>query len=105
VRGLRTQIEVRGHCNPRPVDGTKFADHFDLSYQRARAIADGLIAHGVDADRILIVAASTHQPVTRRNYTATERQANDIVEVVQLPQRVEQFDPEPHEEGIAGLTD
>lgn len=92
LRGLRTQIEVRGHCNPRPVDGSAFRDHYDLSYRRAHVVADELIRCGVDPARIVVVAASTHEPVTRRNYTSVERQANDLVEVVQINRRVDEFE-------------
>ncbi|MHC4917928.1 MAG: OmpA/MotB family protein [Planctomycetota bacterium] len=64
LRGYRTQIEVRGHCNPRPVDGTEFADHYELCFQRARVVAPVLLRAGVAPERIVIVAAGTGEPKT-----------------------------------------
>ena len=37
LRGYTTLIEVHGHCSKRPVEGTDFLDHIDLSYQRRGA--------------------------------------------------------------------
>jgi len=97
LRGLRTQIEVRGHCNPRPTDGSPFRDHFALSYARAAAVKDVLIANGIEPERIVVVAAGTNEPVTRRNYTRPEREVNDLVEVVQLNRRVDDISLSPPE--------
>lgn len=91
VRGLRTQIEVRGHCNPRPVDGTGLADHFELSYRRARAVADALVRHGIAPERLVLVAAGTNEPIAVGSYTPPEREANDLVEVLQVNRRVDEF--------------
>jgi chemotaxis protein MotB len=93
LRGYTTLIEVRGHCNKRPVDGTKFSDLMDLSYQRARAVAAVLIANGIDPQRINIVGAGTTQPITRSSSDVTERQRNDVVELLQIDQTVFDFQP------------
>ncbi len=93
LRGHATLIEVRGHCSPRPVKGTKFRDHFDLSYQRARAVADELIRAGIDPMRLIVVAAGTNEPVDTRVYDRTEREKNDLVELLQVDRTVDQFRP------------
>ena len=67
LRGYTSLIEVRGYCNKRPVDGTEFLDHMDLSIQRARTVATLLIANGINPQRINIVGAGTTQPITRSN--------------------------------------
>lgn len=93
LRGHTTLIEVRGHCSKRPVDGTSFADHWDLSYQRARATALLLVKNGIDERRINIVGAGTTQPLARSWYDATERGKNDIVELLQIDRTIDEFQP------------
>lgn len=93
LRGYTTLIEVRGHCNKRPVDGTPFVDHLDLSVKRARAAAAVLIENGITPKRIHIVGAGTTQPITRSSSDATKRQRNDVVEVLQVDQTIDDFQP------------
>ncbi len=91
LRGYTTLIEVHGYCSKRPVKGTPFQDHFDLSYQRARAVAQVLMDNGVSERRIKIVAAGTTQPIAPSVPDATERRRNDIVELIQIDQSIDQF--------------
>ena len=91
LRGFNTQIEVRGHCNPKPVDGTPFTDHTDLSYIRARRVADALVDEGIDPKRLIVVAAGVNEPIAIRAYRDFERNRNDIVEVVQLSRSVDEL--------------
>lgn len=95
LRGHRTQIEVRGHCNRRPVDGSNFADHYELSYARARHVADVLISNGIDPARIVVVAAGTNEPIATSAYTDAERRENDLVEILQINRRVDEYGGEP----------
>lgn len=92
LKGYRTQVEVRGHTSRRPVVGSEFTDHFDLSYQRAKIVAQALIEAGVEPERIRISAAGTNRPVTDRAYTTDERVRNDVVEVLQLDTTIDDFD-------------
>ncbi len=94
LRGYTTLIEVRGHCSKRPVDGTSFADHMDLSIQRARAVAAVLIDNGVNPQRVHIVGAGTTQPITRSSPDADERRRNDVVELIQIDHTIDEFQPQ-----------
>jgi chemotaxis protein MotB len=93
LRGYTTLIEVRGYCSKRPVDGTPFADHMDLSIQRARAAAAVLIENGINPQRVQIVGAGTTQPITRSSSEAGQRQRNDVVELIQIDQTMDEFQP------------
>lgn len=93
LRGFSTVIEIRGHCNKRPVDGTSFVDHMDLSIQRARTVEKILLANGVDSQRIRVVGAGTTQPVTRSTADVNLRTRNDIVEIIQIDQTIEDMQP------------
>lgn len=93
LRGITTVIEVRGRCSKRPVTGTPFADHMDLSIQRARAVAQVLIDNGINERRICIGGLGTTQPISRSTADAGERQRNDIVELHQIDQTMTEFQP------------
>lgn len=84
IRGFHTQIEIRGHCSARPVDGTAFASHTDLAFQRARRVQQALIDAGIEADRLVVIAAGTNEPLAKGAYRPQERVRNDIVELIQL---------------------
>lgn len=83
LRGYATQIVVRGHCSPRPVDGTEFADHTALAYARARAVRDVLVANGISQRRIVMHLAGPNEPLATQAYRDAERARNDIVEILQ----------------------
>ena len=91
LRGYTTLIEVHGHCSKRPVEGTDFLDHIDLSYQRARAVALELVKDGIDPRRIKVVAAGTTQPLAPSTPDVAERSRNDIVEIIQIDQTIDEF--------------
>ncbi len=91
LRGHLTQIKVRGHCSRRPVEGSGFADFYELSFERARAVAKVLTAEGIEPDRLLVIAAATYEPFTNRAYTAPELRENDVVELLQVDLRVDVF--------------
>ena len=93
IRGYNTIIEIRGHCNKRPVDGTPFKDHMDLTLQRARAVEKILLENGIDAQRIRVVGAGTTQPVARSVADVNLRTRNDIVELIQIDRTTEDFQP------------
>jgi chemotaxis protein MotB len=93
LRGYTTLIEVRGYCSKRPVDGSPFADHMDLSIQRARAAAAVLIEHGINPQRIQVVGAGTTQPITPSSSDAGQRQRNDVVELLQIDHTLDEFQP------------
>ena len=92
LRGLSTVIEVRGHCSPRPVDGTPFKDHLDLSLARARAVSDALVTAGIEPRRVLVVAAGTNAPLATRAYRPPDRERNDIVEIIQVTNSADDAD-------------
>lgn len=92
MRGYTTQIQIRGHCSRQPVGGTEYRDHFGLAFARAAAVKDAFIAEGIEPIRILLVAAGTNEPFTKAVYTDEERRINDVVEILQVDVRVEEFD-------------
>ena len=75
-------IEVRGHTDDRPVAETNgFRDNFDLSYQRAYAVARQLLQAGsLPRDQLEIVAVGSAEPIAT-NTTEAGRSANRRVDI------------------------
>ena len=71
------RLVVRGHASPEPLPldppflpvlGRKAIDQMDLSYARAHATAEYLIAKGIERRRLVVSAAGSSEPrkITRR---------------------------------------
>ena len=60
----RARLEIRGHNGDGPVPSdVPFRDGLDLSYARARAVADALQAAGVSGDRLYVAAWGDNDPL------------------------------------------
>ncbi len=83
IRGHTTKIEVRGHTSLEPLpQGSPFGDHMDLSYARAKAIADLLVQNGIKAERIRLVACGATEPVRTPAYEERQHARNRRVEIL-----------------------
>jgi chemotaxis protein MotB len=66
LQGLPHQVVVRGHTTAEPLTASsQFRDGWDLSFARAEAVADRLIAAGVDPERLLVSSAGDTEPRMR----------------------------------------
>lgn len=65
LKGHRNKIEIVGHAaeQPRPADWT-YTDAMQLSYDRARFVADELVRRGVDPRTVRLVAVGANEPVS-----------------------------------------
>lgn len=83
LRGHRNKIEIRGHAaeEPRPADWTD-GDAMDLSYRRARFVAEELELQGVESRRVVLVAAGRNEPVTQGIYDPAKLADNRRVEII-----------------------
>ncbi len=76
----KTLIEVAGHT-----DSTGSASYNKkLSWQRAQSVANYLVDHGVDSQRIITVGHGEERPIAS-NKTAAGRQQNRRVELTLIP--------------------
>ena len=83
LRGYNTKILVRGHTTQEPLpEDSIYEDARDLSYARAKAVADLLERHGVRRIRILPVAVGDTEPLVRQAYTEARRALNRRVEIL-----------------------
>ncbi|NOX52873.1 MAG: OmpA family protein [Planctomycetes bacterium] len=75
VAGKPNKIEVRAHASRQPLPpGSPFEDKIELTYERARAVANFLIAHGIDRDRIRLTAAADNEPLQQSGDKTEEHQ-------------------------------
>jgi chemotaxis protein MotB len=83
LRGHNTKIEIRGHATSEPLPAdSPHRDAYDLSYGRARAVAEALIGQGIRASRIRLVAAGDTEKLKEQAYSEDRRAANRRVEVL-----------------------
>jgi len=92
IRGYNTRILVRGHATHEPLPpDSLYQDARDLSYARARAVADVLVEHGVRPVRLLLVAAGDTEPLVRQAYTEKRRALNRRAEIVVTESLIEDY--------------
>jgi len=92
IRGYNTKILVRGHATHEPLPpDSLYQDARDLSYARARAVADVLVEHGVRPVRLLLVAAGDTEPLVRQAYTEKRRALNRRAEIVVTESLIEDY--------------
>lgn len=83
------RVVIVGHTDDQPVHSIKFADNFDLSRERALAVADLLKPALTTPGRVEWQGAGSTQPRYRPADTAQNRARNRRVEIIQVSQ------PEP----------
>ena len=64
IAGKPNKIEIRAHAASKPLPKTcPFHNKLDLTYERARRVADYLVQHGIDRSRIRLTAAGDNEPL------------------------------------------
>lgn len=92
VRGLRWVIEVRGHASPSETF-QDFDRGMSLSFQRARSVAEALIAQGVKPEHLRLVAAGDTERKVPMTYERATDSINQRVDVIVTGT---QAAPDPH---------
>lgn len=98
IRGLTSKVTVRGHATrePLPPDAA-YSDPTDLSYARAKAVAEELVRNGVDPKRIRIEACGDSEPLVAQAYTPERLAQNRRVEIIVTEDTVDEYRGEPIE--------
>lgn len=92
-RGCRTVLEVRGHCSA--AEAFKHpARGMELSYQRAYAVAEVLVAQGLGWNQLRLTACADNDRVNTRTYADAGHRRNQRAEVIEIDQ-VAPDAPEP----------
>ncbi len=97
VKGHNNKIEIRGHAASMELSeaGGRYSDLWELSYARAKSVADYLMLPqvGVRADRLRVIANADREPQKLRAYTRNSQEPNRRVEVVVSEELVEDHQP------------
>ena len=90
LAGKPNKIDIRGHTTRAelPAD-SRFNDHFELGYARARAVYDLLATQGIAADRMRVSTAGSTEPLPGGN--DGQPQYIDRVEVYALDAFAREF--------------
>ena len=85
VKGYRNRVDIRGHASQGEVGpGSRFADDWDLSWHRARAVADFLVRTGnIPEARLRVTGCSYFDPAAASMF-ADEDARNRRVEIVEV---------------------
>lgn len=96
LRGRNNKIAVRGHASRGELEGgSEFADLRDLSYYRAKAVADHLITElRIPQHRLVVDARGDTEPIALRKFSDQEQTDNRRVEVIMLEVMVEELHPD-----------
>ncbi len=96
LRGRENKIEVRGHAAKRDLPpNSPFKDLRDLSYYRAKNVADYLMSEGgIPPERFVIDARGDTEPVAARKYSDDAQADNRRVEIVMTEVTVDQLSPD-----------
>jgi chemotaxis protein MotB len=82
IRDERTHpIVVEGHTDSQPIHGGRYRSNWSLSGDRAAAVVDDFIGHGVLDRRLSLAGYADKEPIAT-NTTAAGRSKNRRVEVV-----------------------
>ncbi len=98
VRGRNNKIGVRGHAARKilPKD-SPYRDLMDLSYYRAKAIAEFLITEGgLRPERLILDARGDTEPVAVRRYSDEGQSENRRVEVIMLEVMMNELHADPN---------
>ena len=80
------RVVIVGHTDDQPVHSIRFADNFDLSRERAVAVAELLKATLASPGRLEWQGAGSTQPRYRPVDTTENRARNRRVEIIQVSQ-------------------
>ena len=101
LRGYNTKIFIRGHATREPLpDDSLYEDASDLSYARAKAVAQELVRSGVRPIRLILGAAGNTEPLVRQAYTEDRRAINRRVEILVTENLIDEFSGRTHRDEL-----
>jgi flagellar motor protein MotB len=104
IRGHRNIVNVRGHASLDDLPETATEQQkTQLSLERALAVMNYLVNHGVAPETLRVVGVSTFEPVQQRVYSAEGQAANRRVEVDVTEKLVEELQ-DPNKKVSAAIT-
>lgn len=92
LRGYNSKILIRGHATNEPLpEDSIYLNSRDLSYARAKEVADELERNGIRRVRLIIIAVADAEPLVRQAYTEDRRALNRRVEILVTEDLVDEY--------------
>lgn len=94
LKGRRNKIAVRGHTSSKVLPATsEFRDLYDLSYYRAKVVADFLVDRaGIEKSLLIVEARADTEPMETRKFSSEAQAINRRVEIFMTDVTAEAFD-------------
>lgn len=85
LTGYKNRVEIRGHASRGEVTGnTRYTDEWELSFYRAKAVAEFLVGDGkISEQRLRVTGCSYHNPAAASLFKDDESR-NRRVEIVEV---------------------
>jgi flagellar motor protein MotB len=85
VKGYKNRVEIRGHASMGEARrGSRYRDEWELSFYRAKEVADFLVREkGISEGRLRVTGASFHSPAAESLFR-DEDSRNRRVEIVEI---------------------
>lgn len=100
LTGLRFNIEVRGHAFGREDRAGGGID--EMSYKRAKAVKDFLVAQGIESSRLVLIAVGSTQPISTDVSDPGAMGQNRRVQVILTETLPDDVHPDPN--GTSPIT-
>lgn len=93
IVGLNTKLEIRGHTAREAIvmDSSTYQDDWDLSYARAREVAEYLKGRGIRMERVRLTACGASEPIKVQAYDTKSKASNRRVEIIVTESLVQEF--------------
>jgi len=92
LRGLNTKVRVRGHASRKSADQYRpYASLDALSYSRAEAVKEHLVACGIREERITVEACGDNEPIEARAYDEASQAMNRRVSIIVTESLVDDY--------------
>jgi len=89
LAGYKNRVEIRGHASRGEVSaGSRYSDEWELSFYRAKAVADFLVRDGKIKERRLRVTGSSYHHPAAASLFKDEDSRNRRVEIVEVGETV-----------------
>lgn len=94
LKGRQNKIAIRGHTSSKVLPpSSPFRDLYDLSYYRAKAVADFLVEQGgINRTLLIVEARADTEPMETRKFSSQAQAVNRRVEIFMTEVTADAFD-------------
>ncbi|MFI4892485.1 MAG: flagellar motor protein MotB [Phycisphaerales bacterium JB058] len=95
LRGLRFNVEVRGHAFGRE-DRAAAGDVYTMGFQRAKAVMDFLVLQGIESSRLSVTSVGSSEPISTNVNDKAAMGQNRRVQIILTEVLPDDVHPDPN---------